>query len=120
MSLEEWDAVVQAPHGPHFITSPKAVVESVRKLERALRSASDPDLMEGPPLPPPSAVTLARSTDLYMPLELGPLIEREVLDMLSRLGWGGAAEAGGDVRLGAEVPVWPDGVDILARRHWRQ
>eukprot|EP00929_Paragymnodinium_shiwhaense_P096338 TRINITY_DN57906_c0_g1_i1.p1 TRINITY_DN57906_c0_g1~~TRINITY_DN57906_c0_g1_i1.p1 ORF type:complete len:570 (-),score=112.04 TRINITY_DN57906_c0_g1_i1:26-1636(-) len=103
LTPEECDAVVQSPHGPHFIASREAVQESVKKLEKLLAA-----------LPPPSAVTVARSTDLYMPLDLGPFIEEEVLTMLSRLGWAGASEAGGEVHLGAPLPAWPENEAVPA------
>lgn len=97
LSEEEWDELIASPHGPHFVASPEGVAEAAAGLQRVLAGLLDRGL------PPPAAVTIARSTDLYLPLDLGPLIEEEMLAVLKRLGWMPAGEAP------AERPVWPEG-----------
>jgi len=99
MAPEELDAAVESPHGPHFAASPEAIKEAVADLERLLGS-----LVKRHGLPPPSVVTVARSTDLYLPLDIGPLVEAELLAALDRLGW--AAKAA------EPAPRWPVGAMV--------
>lgn len=97
---EEWDALVASPHGPHFVATPEGVEEAAIGLETVLRSLVKRQL------PPPRIVTVARSTDLYLPLELGPLIEERFLAILARLGWAPAPTAG--AALAGQPPLlWP-------------
>jgi len=84
---EEWDAIVASPHGPHFIASHEQVITACKDLERLFRSL----LQAG--LQPPQAITIARSTDLYLPLDLGPFIEDKFMEVLQNLDWINPGEA---------------------------
>jgi len=99
MAPEELDAAVESPHGPHFAASPEAIKEAMADLERLLGS-----LVKRHGLPPPSVVTVARSTDLYLPLDIGPLVEAQLLATLDRLGW--AAKSA------EPAPRWPAGAMV--------
>lgn len=96
LTPEELDAIVESPHGPHFVASPEAIKKAVVDLERLLGS-----LVERHGLPPPAVVTIARSTDLYLPLDIGPLVEADLLAALDRLGWAAKASE--------TAPQWPAG-----------
>lgn len=99
MAPEELDAAIESPHGPHFAASPEAIKEAVADLERLLGS-----LVNHHGLSPPAAVTVARSTDLYLPLDIGPLVEAQLLAALDRLGWAGKAAE--------PTPQWPVGAMV--------
>lgn len=98
LTPDEWDAVIASPHGPHHVGSRADIQHSMGRLETLFQSLCDQGL------PPPTMVTVARSTDLYLPLDLGPFVEEEMLSVLSRLGWSGGSSSS----VGADAPPWPD------------
>eukprot|EP00811_Abedinium_folium_P011185 NODE_2034_length_2308_cov_4.265016.p1 GENE.NODE_2034_length_2308_cov_4.265016~~NODE_2034_length_2308_cov_4.265016.p1 ORF type:complete len:704 (-),score=144.67 NODE_2034_length_2308_cov_4.265016:195-2015(-) len=70
----DWHSVMQ-PHGPHHVATCHEIREDARRLEPFLRR-----------LPcPPALVTVARSSEMYLPGEVARAVEWEVLMLIRRV-----------------------------------